>query len=268
MNAATLCEPLHFEGVGLHTGTTAAMDVRPAAPGMGFVFVCSGTRIPATADFASESPLATVISHKATSISTIEHILSALTAMGVSDAEIELEGKEIPILDGSAKIYADAIASTGLRESTQPRPVFAPQEPYELRDGEKAVIVLPADEFRIRFVGDYEAPIGTHYYDAAITPERYRSEIAPARTFAFLRDVEAMRAQGLARGGSLDNALVYDEEGPMQSLQWPNEVVRHKVLDLIGDLALLGAYPRCEVIAIKSGHALHTRLTRELRKRA
>ena len=268
MNAATLREPLHFEGVGLHTGSSATMDVRPASPGTGFVFVCDGARIPATADYANESPLATVISHDSTSISTIEHILSALTAMGVSDAEIALDGTEIPILDGSAKIYADAIARTGLRESSQPRPVFAPQESHELREGDKAVIVLPADEFRVRFVGDYDQPIGTHYYDAVITPERYRTEIAPARTFAFLRDVEAMRARGLARGGSLDNALVYDEEGPMQSLQWPNEVVRHKVLDLIGDLALLGAYPQCEVIAIKSGHALHTRLTRELRKRA
>ncbi len=188
--------------------------------------------------------------------------------MGVSDAEITIEGDEIPILDGSAKIYADAIAETGLRTSSQARPVFAPAQPFEIRNGEKAVVVLPADAFRVRFVGEYGAPIGTHYYDAIITPERYRTDIAPARTFAFLRDVEAMRAQGLARGGSLDNALVYDEEGPMQPLQWPNEAVRHKVLDLIGDFALLGAYPQCEVIAIKSGHALHTRLTRELRKRA
>jgi UDP-3-O-[3-hydroxymyristoyl] N-acetylglucosamine deacetylase len=268
MNAATLREPLRFEGVGLHTGSTAVMDVRPAQPGTGYVFVCDGTRIPATAEYANESPLATVISHRGASISTIEHILSALVAMGVSDAEIEIEGREIPILDGSAKIYADAIAATGLETSSQPRPVFAPKEPFELRNGEKAVVLLPADAFRVRFIGEYDAPIGTHYYDAVITPERYRAEIAPARTFAFLRDVEAMRAQGLARGGSLDNALVYDEEGPMQPLQWPNEVVRHKVLDLIGDLALLGAYPQCEVIAIKSGHALHTRLTRELRKRA
>ncbi len=244
------------------------MDVRPAQPGTGYVFISGDTRIPATAEHANESPLATVIAHEGTSISTIEHILSALVAMGVSDAEIVLDGNEIPILDGSAKMYADAIAQSGIVTSPKPRAVFAPAEPFELRNGEKAVIVLPAPAFRVRFIGEYDAPIGTHYYDAAITPELYRTEIAPARTFAFLRDVEAMRAQGLARGGSLDNALVYDEEGPMQSLQWRNEVVRHKVLDLIGDLALLGAYPQCEVIAIKSGHALHTRLTRELRKRA
>jgi UDP-3-O-[3-hydroxymyristoyl] N-acetylglucosamine deacetylase len=267
MNAATLRAPLRFEGVGLHTGSSAAMEIRPAAPGTGYVFIAGGTRIPATAEYANESPLATVITHGPTSISTIEHVLSALLAMGVSDAEIALDGEEIPILDGSAKLYADGIAEVGLAESTQKRPVFAPEAPIELRNGDRAVMLLPAPEFRVRFVGEYDAPIGTHYYDAVVTPERYRDEIAPARTFAFLRDVEAMRAAGLARGGSLDNALVYDENGPMQPLQWGNEVVRHKALDLIGDLALLGAYPQCEVIAIKSGHALHTRLTRELRKR-
>jgi UDP-3-O-[3-hydroxymyristoyl] N-acetylglucosamine deacetylase len=267
VNAATLRAPLRFDGVGLHTGSAASMEVRPAQPGNGFSFVVDGTVIPATADFASESPLATVVSHKSAQISTIEHVLSALLAMGVSDAEIALEGREIPILDGSAKLYADAIAATGLQTSAQARPVFAPAEPFELRSGDKAVMVLPSAEFRVRFIGVYDAPIGTHYFEAAVTPERYREEIAPARTFAFLRDVDAMRAQGLARGGSLDNALVYDENGPMQPLKWPNEPARHKALDLIGDLALLGAYPQCEVIAIKSGHALHTRLARELRKR-
>lgn len=267
MNAATLRDSLRFSGVGLHTGTQASIEIRPAEPGRGISFLVNGTTIPATAEFAHESPLATVIGRDGTSVSTIEHVLSALLAMGVSDAEIAVEGEEIPILDGSAQRYADAIAQTGLRESEQPRPVFAPAEPFELRDGDRAVMVLPAPSFRVRYVGDYDAPIGAHYYDAVVTPQRYRAEIAGARTFAFLRDVEAMRAAGLARGGSLDNALVYDETGPMQTLTWPNEPARHKALDLIGDLALLGAYPQCEVIAIKSGHALHTRLARELRKR-
>ena len=244
------------------------MDVLPAPPGSGITFVSGRTRIPATADYASESPLATVIGRDGKTISTIEHILSALTAMGVSDADIAIDGEEIPILDGSAKLYADAIVAVGLTESPHPRAVFAPSEPYELRNGDKAVVVLPAPAFRVRFVGDYAEPIGTHYFDGVITPDAYRSEIAGARTFTFLRDVEAMRARGLARGGSLDNALVYDETGPMQPLQWSNEIVRHKVLDLIGDLTLLGAYPQCEVIAIKSGHALHTRLARELRNHA
>jgi UDP-3-O-[3-hydroxymyristoyl] N-acetylglucosamine deacetylase len=266
-NAATLAAPLRFEGIGLHTGSAAAMTIHPAAPGAGVAFASGTVRIPATYEYASESPLATVIARNGTSISTTEHVLSALLACGISDAEIELDGPEVPILDGSAKPYADAIAQVGVIESDVPRPIFAPDRVYEFREGDKAVIVLPSDEFRVRFLGDYPEPIGTHYYDVTIAPQVYRDEIAGARTFGFLRDVEAMRAQGLARGGSLENALVYDEDGPMQPLQWPNEVVRHKVLDLIGDFALLGAWPQCEVIAIKSGHAMHARITRELRKR-
>ncbi len=267
MNSATLRAPLRFEGVGLHTGADVVMELRPADPGTGYLFDLDGVRVPALAEFAQESPLATVLARDGKSVTTIEHVLSALLAMGVSDVLIALDGPEAPILDGSARPYADAIASTGLRESTQPRAVYTLETAFELRDGDRAVVVLPSDAFRVRFVGDYAAPIGTHYVDVAVDPQRYRTEIASARTFTFLRDVEAMRARGLARGGSLDNALVYDEDGPMQPLQWPNEVVRHKVLDLIGDLALVGAYPRCEVIAIKSGHALHTRVARELRKR-
>jgi UDP-3-O-[3-hydroxymyristoyl] N-acetylglucosamine deacetylase len=267
MNAATLRAPLRFEGIGLHSGTISSMVVRPAASGAGYRFRLGDVEIPATAEYASESPLATVIGHNGTSISTIEHILSALMGSGISDAEIEIDGSEIPILDGSAKRFTDAIARAGVVRGDAERAVFRVERPYELREGDKAVIVLPSKAFRVRFVAEYDAPIGIHYFDAVITPERYAAEIASARTFAFLRDVEAMREQGLALGGTLDNALVYDDRGPMQPLQWPNEVVRHKVLDLIGDFALLGAWPLCDVIAIKSGHAMHTRVVRELRER-
>ncbi|HTU69070.1 MAG TPA: UDP-3-O-acyl-N-acetylglucosamine deacetylase [Candidatus Baltobacteraceae bacterium] len=266
-NAATLTAPLRFEGVGLHTGAAASMEIHPAAPGAGIAFAAGAVRIPALVDYASESPLATVIGRNGTTISTTEHVLSALLAQGVSDAEIVLDGPEVPILDGSALPYVEALERIGLRESDVPRPLFAPHEVFEFREDDKAVIILPSSAFRVRFVGDYPPPIGTHYVDVTVTPAVYRNEIAAARTFAFLRDVEAMRAQGLARGGSLENALVYDDEGPMQPLQWPDEVVRHKVLDLIGDFALLGAWPQCEVIAIKSGHAMHARVIRELRNR-
>jgi UDP-3-O-[3-hydroxymyristoyl] N-acetylglucosamine deacetylase len=267
MNAATLAASIHFSGVGLHTGAQSAMTVNPAPAGAGIYFETGGARIPATSEYASESPLATVLSANGNSISTTEHVLSALLACGVSDAAIVLDGPEVPILDGSALPYVEAIERTGLERLSGARPVFALDAAFEIRTGDKAVVVLPSNEFRVRVVSDYPLPIGTQYFDAVITPDVFREQIAGARTFAFLRDVEAMRAQGLARGGSLDNALVFADDGPMQPLQWPNEVVRHKALDLIGDLALLGAWPQCEVIAIKSGHALHTRLTRELRKR-
>ena len=129
------------------------------------------------------------------------------------------------------------------------------------------VALFPSQEFRIRFVADFPEPVGTQYYNGAVEAQTYRDEIAAARTFGYLHEVEALRARGLALGGSLDNAIVFAPDGPMQPLRWPNEVVRHKVLDLIGDFALLGAWPLCEVVAIKSGHALHAEATRELRAR-
>ncbi|MEO9170961.1 MAG: UDP-3-O-acyl-N-acetylglucosamine deacetylase [Candidatus Baltobacteraceae bacterium] len=267
MKAATLSERLRFEGVGLHTGEPATIDVLPAAPNSGFTFLLpDGIRIPALAEYAVETPLATIVAAQGRSISTVEHVLSALFGMGVSDADIALRGAEIPILDGSTAIFAAAISAAGLKFSDQMRPVLEVTEPFELRSGDRAVVVLPSQSFRVRFVAEYDAPIGTHYFDGEISPEMYAAEIAPARTFAFLRDVEAMRASGLARGGTLENALVFDDDGPMQALRWSNEVVRHKVLDLIGDFALLGAWPRCEVIAIKSGHAMHARVTCALRR--
>jgi len=275
MNQATLRDVLRIDGVGVHTGSHAHVDVHPAPFGSGIVFLLQppdgsgdAVRVPASAEYIVDTSLATVIGRDGATVSTIEHLLSALLGMGISDAEIHVTGPEIPIVDGSAKHFVEQIASTGLNVDTSPRPEFVIEQPFELREGDRAVIVLPSNEFRVRFVADYEPPIGTHYYNRAIEPQGYRDEIAAARTFAYLRDVEAMRARGLALGGSLDNALVFDTDGPMQPLRWPNETVRHKVLDLIGDFALLGAWPRCEIIGIKSGHGLHAKATRALRERA
>jgi UDP-3-O-[3-hydroxymyristoyl] N-acetylglucosamine deacetylase len=273
MNQTTLRDVLRVEGVGLHTGAHAEMNVRPAAPGTGLVFVLRSPesdaeiRVPATAEFALESPLATIMGHGGVTVSTVEHILSALVGMGVVNAEIEVRGPEVPIADGSAGTFVAAIQRIGVEQQSAVAKEFAVDSPFELREGDKAVIVLPSDVFRVRFVAEYDPPIGTQYFNAAIEPATYAVDIAPARTFGYLRDVEAMRAQGLALGGSLDNALVFTDSGPMQPMRWPNEVVRHKVLDLIGDFALLGLRPRCEIIAIKSGHAMHARATRELRAR-
>lgn len=149
----------------------------------------------------------------------------------------------------------------------QPRKVLEIDAPLWLRASDRMIAAFPSPTFRVRFVADFPAPIGTQYFDDEIDAERYRTEIAGARTFAYLHEVEALWARGLGRGGSLENALVFTPDGPMQPLRWPNEAVRHKVLDLVGDLALLGAWPQCEIVAIKSGHELHTSITRVLRSR-
>jgi UDP-3-O-[3-hydroxymyristoyl] N-acetylglucosamine deacetylase len=265
MMQATLREPLYFEGIGLHTGVQASVEVRPAAPDEGIAFVLDGTRVPATVDFVVDTARATVLGRDGATVSTTEHLLSALFAMGVSNAELVVDGPEIPARDGSAREFVDAIVRCGIEPQNRARRVFEVETPRWIRSGERLIAALPSAEFRVRFVADFPAPIGTQYYDGPIDSKRYREELAGARTFAYLHEVEALWARGLGRGGSLENALIFTPDGPMQSLRWPDEAVRHKVLDLVGDLALLGAWPKCEIVAFKSGHELHAALARALR---
>ncbi|HEY5257010.1 MAG TPA: UDP-3-O-acyl-N-acetylglucosamine deacetylase [Candidatus Baltobacteraceae bacterium] len=269
MNAqATLKSPIAFDGVGLHTGVACAVEVRPSGIDSGLSFVLSGNvRVAAVAENVVATSLATAIGTGEASVSTVEHLLSALFGMGVSNAEIHVSGPEIPVADGSGKTFADAIVTVGLLDQRAARAALRLVEPLYLRAGDRALVALPADRFRVRFLADFAAPIGAQYFDGEISPALYRDDICAARTFAYLRDVEGMRARGLAQGGSLDNALVFDEDGPMRPMRWPNEVVRHKVLDLLGDFALLGAWPFLDVLAIKSGHQLHCEATRALRDR-
>ena len=263
---ATLAAPVAFSGVGLHTGAQASVEVRPAEAGTGLIFLLDGVRVPATAEYVVDTSRATVIGRDGASVSTTEHLLSALFAMGVTNAEIAVSGPEIPVGDGSARGFVEQIAAAGVRRQGAAAEILALGEPLVVRDGNKMVMALPADSFRVRFVADFPPPIGTEYFDAEIEPGLYAREVAAARTFGYLHEVEALRARGLALGGSLENAIVFAPEGPMQPLRWPNEVVRHKVLDLIGDFALLGAWPACEIVAIKSGHKLHAEVTRALRE--
>jgi UDP-3-O-[3-hydroxymyristoyl] N-acetylglucosamine deacetylase len=265
MMQSTLRDTLRFEGIGLHTGERCAAEIRPAQEGAGISFRLGTTRVPALSEYVVDTSRATVLGREGRSVSTTEHVLSALFAMGVTNAEVAVEGPEIPALDGSAAEFVAAIERCGLQGQAQPRRIFEIEQPVVLRAADRLIAVVPAPAFRVRFVADFPAPIGTQYFDGEIDAPRYRTEVASARTFAFLHEVEALWARGLGRGGSLDNALVFTPDGPMQPLRWPNEAVRHKVLDLIGDFALLGAWPQCEVVAIKSGHELHAEATRTLR---
>lgn len=274
MTQATLGAPLHFEGVGLHTGSRCAVDVLPAPVDAGLAFDLAHpnipgrrVRVPALAENVIDTSRATVIGHDGASVSTTEHLLSALFAMGVSNADIRVDGREIPIADGSARAFVDAIASAGVEFQDAERATLELHAPFVLTVGDRTILALPAPAFRVRFVADFPPPIGAEYYDGEIDPTNYREEIAGARTFGYLHEVEALRERGLALGGSLETAIVFAADGPMQPLRWTNEVVRHKVLDLIGDFALLGAWPRCDIVAIKSGHELHAAATRALRAR-
>ncbi|HLY03435.1 MAG TPA: UDP-3-O-acyl-N-acetylglucosamine deacetylase [Candidatus Cybelea sp.] len=267
MMQTTLRRSLRFEGVGLHTGVHCRVEVRPAAAHAGFTFLLGNVSVPATAEYVVDTTRATVLGRDGVAVSTTEHLLSALFAMGVANADIAVDGPEIPVRDGSASEFASAILQCGLQEQFVQRKMLDLEEPVIVRDGDKLVAAFPAPSFRVRFVADFPQPIGTQYFSGEIDPARYVEEIAGARTFAYAHEVQALLARGLAQGGSLENALIFTADGPLQPLRWPNEAVRHKVLDLIGDLALLGAWPRCELIAIKSGHRLHSSLTTALRSR-
>jgi UDP-3-O-[3-hydroxymyristoyl] N-acetylglucosamine deacetylase len=266
MMQATVRATLHCEGIGLHTGARCAVEVRPAPAGDGLTFVLGNTRVPAIADYVVDTSRATVLGRDGATVSTTEHLLSALLALGVTNAEIHVDGPEVPAGDGSSAEFVAAIERGGLEMQHALRKELEIEEPVVLRSGDRMIAAFPSPHFRVRFLADFAAPIGTQYYDGEIDARRYGAEIAGARTFAYLHEIEALWARGLGRGGSLENALIFAPDGPMQPLRWPNEAVRHKVLDVIGDLALLGAWPRCEIVAIKSGHELHASLTRELRR--
>ncbi|PZR59611.1 MAG: UDP-3-O-[3-hydroxymyristoyl] N-acetylglucosamine deacetylase [Candidatus Meridianibacter frigidus] len=264
---STLAAPASFEGLGIHTGLQSRADVLPADPGSGIRFVLAdGAVVPATAEYVVETARATVLGKDGSTVSTVEHLLAALFGMGIDNAAIHVSGPEVPVVDGSARAFANAFAEIGTVRQHAARARYVPVSPKFFRDGGRTVIVLPASSFRVKFLAEFAPPIGTQYLDAEVTPEFFAREIAGARTFGYLAEVEALLKRGLAQGGTMENAIVFAPDGPLQPLRWPDEVVRHKVLDLIGDFALLGAYPQCEVIAIKSGHRLHCLATVELRK--
>jgi UDP-3-O-[3-hydroxymyristoyl] N-acetylglucosamine deacetylase len=262
---ATLRERVEFDGVGLHTGVDCRAAVVPATPDAGLTFVCGNVRVPALVENVVDTSRATVIGRDGAIVSTTEHLLSALFAMGVSNADIVVEGPEIPICDGSAAVFCERIAQVGIAVQDAERATLELTEPVFVRDGDKLVAAFPAPSLRVRFLADFPEPIGTQYFYDEIDSDSYAREVAAARTFAYLHEVQALLERGLARGGSLENALVFAPDGPMQPLRWHNEAVRHKTLDLIGDLALLGAWPQCEILAVKSGHELHASMMRALR---
>jgi UDP-3-O-[3-hydroxymyristoyl] N-acetylglucosamine deacetylase len=261
----TLREEIAFEGVGLHTGAPARVRVLPAPAGHGLRFrLDDAVEFPARADYVVDTVRCTVVGADGFRVSTVEHLLSALLGCGVDNALIAVDGPEIPVADGSAKVFADAIGVAGLTTLHEARVRWIPTEPRVFRDNEKLLIVTPASSFRVRMTIDYPAPVGAQYVEVEVTPDGYRAEIAPNRTFGFLHELEALVKRGLAQGGTLENAVVFGPDGPLAPLRSPTEAARHKILDLIGDFALLGAYPQCEVIAIKSGHKLHCTAVREL----
>jgi UDP-3-O-[3-hydroxymyristoyl] N-acetylglucosamine deacetylase len=205
---------------------------------------------------------ATTLMSRGVWISTVEHLLSALYALGIDNAVIELDNFEVPILDGSALPYTEAIQQVGIVQLQAPRTYVRIEKPFVLEENGKSIAIYPSDSLSLEYEIGFPHPlIGHQKLEVKITPENYRSLIAPARTFGFYHEVEALQAAGLVRGGSLENAIVLTENGMLNetSLRYSDEFVRHKILDLLGDFALMGQQVLGRLTANRAGHALHTR---------
>jgi len=272
MRRHTLRTSVACDGVGLHSGAPVRAVLRPAAEGTGVVFVRrdlgAGAAIPAHPASVRDVRLATRLGSGEAWVGTVEHLLAAAWMAGIDDLRVDVEGPELPALDGSAAPFAELLRRAGRRAGRAPRPVLRILRPLEVRDGERWVRVEPSDALRVECAVDFAHPaIGRQSvaFDA-LTAEVFAREIAPARTFGFAEDAQALRAAGLARGAGLGNTVVLDGKGVVneEGLRFPDEPCRHKLLDLLGDLALLGAELRGAVRAERGGHALHRELLRAL----
>jgi len=266
----TLAAPVTVRGVGLHTGNDCVAVISPADVDTGLRFVLNKrVAFQATSEHVIDTSRATVLGARNESVSTVEHLLSALFSLGIDNAEIAVEGGEIPVLDGSALLFVEAIDEVGIvgQGSPRRRVLVAPVKLHNPRGG--AILVEPHEAgLHIEIEVAFRPPIGTQALRFVLDPQAYRREIAPARTFGYLDEVEALRARGLALGGSLENAVVFGPDGPLVPLRFPDEPVRHKVLDLLGDFALLGFRLDAFVRAERSGHALHAQAVKTLREGA
>jgi UDP-3-O-[3-hydroxymyristoyl] N-acetylglucosamine deacetylase len=265
MREQTLAAPIEFSGVGLHTGQPAAMRLLPAPAGKGIVFRrvdLDNFELRADVGSVERVAYATTLMSHGVWISTVEHLLSALYALGVDNTIIELDNFEVPILDGSALPYTEAIEKAGIVRLAAPRNYMRIEKPFIMEESGKTLAIYPSDVLSLEYEIGFKHPlIGHQKLEVKITPENYRAMIASARTFGFYHEVEALQAAGLVRGGSLENAIVLTETGMLNetSLRYPDEFVRHKILDLLGDFALIGQQVLGRLTANRAGHALHTR---------
>lgn len=265
----TLSTWVQFYGIALHSGKPAFARILPAGPDTGVVFrrTDTGTEVRASVENVVETAYATVLGCRGERISTVEHFLSALYGMEVDNAVVEVDGPELPILDGSALRIADAIDFVGTVESPVPRRYLWVSRNEKLRHNGSLVALAPSENLEILVTVDFPGTlIGKQWLKFRLTPETFLNEIAPARTFVLREQIDSLWATGLAKGGTLDNAIVVDGDKIHngEGLRFPDEFVRHKLLDIIGDLALLGRPVRGFLLAVRPGHTMNRCLTEYL----
>jgi UDP-3-O-[3-hydroxymyristoyl] N-acetylglucosamine deacetylase len=262
MRQQTIRRRVTLEGVGLHSGKQARVTLSPAPEDTGIVFRAGADRIAAVPQSVVNSHYATTIGRNGTRVQTVEHLMAAAAGLGIDNLEVEVDGPEIPAMDGSAKPFVTLLAAAGRsQQSARRRPLTLPY-PIRVGSGGRWIHIFPSTSFRISYTLDVDHPaIGTQVLSwTAATERAFVDDVAPARTYGFLKDLGLMRKNGLARGGSLDNAVVLANRGPLNGLRYRDEFVRHKILDLIGDLALLGRPILAHVVARNGGHTLNVEL--------
>ncbi len=265
----TLQRAVEARGIGLHSGVPVSIRVVPAPVSTGIVFLRSDLNnfpIPASWQHVARVSYATSLMRQGVLISTTEHLLSTFYSLGIDNAFVEIDNLEVPIMDGSGQPFVDLINEAGIRHSRRKRRYLRIRRPVTVEDKGKRISILPSDSFQLTCDVDYPDPVGKQGIEMEVTPENYTSRIAPARTFGFNDDLDQMRDMGLIRGATLDNAICFSSAGAMNpgGLRFPDECCRHKALDLIGDLALLGKPLLGHVIAERAGHAMHTALVSKI----
>ncbi|MBE9201066.1 MULTISPECIES: UDP-3-O-acyl-N-acetylglucosamine deacetylase [unclassified Nodularia (in: cyanobacteria)] len=266
----TIAGEITQTGVGLHSGVITNVRILPSEPDTGRYFVRVDLPdlpiIPAQVSAVNQTLLSTQLGEGEACIRTVEHLLAALVGMGVDNARIEIDGSEVPLLDGSAKIWTESIAQVGCLSQAMNNPVpLVVKEPIWIYENDAFACALPASKTRFSYEIDFElSAIGNQWHSWSLSAS-FAEEIAPARTFGLLHQIEHLQKTGLIKGGNLDNALVCGSEGWLNPpLRFENEPVRHKILDLVGDLSLLGTFPQAHFLAYKASHNLHIQLARKI----
>lgn len=266
----TVQKPVEASGVGLHSGVPVKIRILPAPPATGIVFIrtdLDGFRIPASWRHVQKVSYATSLMRQGVLISTTEHLLSTFYSMGIDNAFIEIDNLEVPILDGSGQPFVELLRFAGLREYRKRRRYLRIRRQVEVENNGKRIIIIPSERFLLTCDVFFEHPlVGRQVVEMEVTPDNYARELAPARTFGFEYELKQMRDMGLIRGASLDNAVCFTRDGILNEggLRFADECGRHKALDLIGDLALIGKPLLGHVIAEKAGHAMHFALVNRI----
>lgn len=267
-NQHTIGKDVTYKGLGLHSGMPVTMTMHPAAPGTGIIFKRSdlpgGPEVPAQSRYITNTLRATTLEKGEAKVFTVEHVLSALYALQIDNCVIEMDSPEPPVGDGSAKTFCDMVEEAGIETQDEMIPILTLDTSAAVYEDNKFITALPYDGLRITFTSINPHPLlGTQMRDVVIDHDSYMKEIAPARTIGFTWELEAMRKMGLGKGGTLENAVVYSETECLSQLRFPDELVRHKILDILGDISLVGPL-HAHIIAVLGSHKLNAELSEKL----